>query len=170
MKSISIIKKAINIFYYLFILTFAFESIKFMYYLILGNFDKLNPKFINDVINYTDTSGILTIVSNIIGLGLIYLFVLVIENLRLSTFELEQQNYFNDVVINSFKKAGGLLLIFAVIQLVSKFIFPVLLNTSFKLTSGHFPIFHVLIGLFFIFLSDVFKKAKKVTEENDLTI
>ena len=170
MKSILIIKKAINIFYYLFIMAFAVEAIKFMYYLFLGNFDKLKPLFIDDAINYTDTSGILTVVSNIIGLGLIYLFVLIAENLRLSTFELEQQNYFNDVVINSFKKAGSLLLIFAAIKFVSKFIFPVLLNTSFKLSSGHFPIFYVLIGLFFVFLSEVFKKAKTATQENDLTI
>lgn len=170
MKSISIIKKVINVFYYLFLLAFAVEAIKFMFYLILGNFDKLKPRFINNALDYTDNLGIITVSTNIIALVLIYLFVLVVENLRMSTFKLEQADYFNDVVINCFKKAGVLLLTFSVIKFISKIIFPLLLHTSFKLTIDNFPVLYVLIGLFFIFLSEVFNKAKIATEENDLTI
>jgi len=78
---------------------------------------------------------------------------------------------FEEVVISSFKKIGNLLMfsgfISLIISIIGKIYFEQKVSLEFGLNQ-HLVL--ICLGLFFLVLSEIFKIAKNVKQENDLTI
>jgi hypothetical protein len=119
-------------------------------------------------INQNDLfSKILFVISSLNYLLLIlalYFFRKVLTNfVRVRVFE--------EVVISSFKKIGNLLtfsgFISLIISIIGKIYFEQKVSLEFGLNQ-HLVL--ICLGLFFLVLSEIFKIAKNVKQENDLTI
>jgi len=86
--------------------------------------------------------------------------------------EVEKGNYFSDKNISYFQKIGKIFIIYTINILVLRFILASIGKSSFSFLQEYKEEFYILIpcGLAFYILAEIFKKAKKATEENDLTI
>jgi len=97
----------------------------------------------------------------------IYCFYLFRKTLR----HFQKRNPFSDVIIDSYKKIGNLLVFSGIAASVLFFIFKLLFESKFEVHLGFSPyLFIVCLGLFFMVLSEVFKVAKAAKDENQLTI
>lgn len=99
---------------------------------------------------------------------LIYGFTYFISILK----EIEKDNYFSDKNISYFKKIGKIFISYAINILVLRFLLASIGKSSFSFIREFKEEFYILIpcGLAFYILSEIFTRAKKATEENDLTI
>lgn len=86
--------------------------------------------------------------------------------------EIEKEHYFTDKNINSFKRIGNIFITYTISVLVLKFLLVSINKSSFHFLSELKNEFVFLIpaGLAFYILAEVFSRAKKTQEENDLTI
>jgi hypothetical protein len=97
----------------------------------------------------------------------IYCFYLFRKTLRY----FQQQNPFSDFIIDSYKRIGYLLVFSGISASILFFVFKLVFESKFEIHLGLSPyLFMVCLGLFFMVLSEVFKVAKTVKEENQLTI
>ncbi len=99
---------------------------------------------------------------------LIYGFTYFISILK----EVEKGTYFSTENINYFKKIGRVFIIYTINILVLRLILASISTSSFSFFKESKEEFYILIpcGLAFYILAEIFSKAKKATEENDLTI
>ena len=74
------------------------------------------------------------------------------------------------MVITNFKKIGILFLICGFGELIGKMVSSLLLLSKFHLKLDSSVVLFIVIGLFFMFLREVFKEAKTTKQENELTI
>ena len=86
--------------------------------------------------------------------------------------EIEKGNFFNSKNILYFKKIGGIFIIYTINILVLRFLMVSIGKSSFHFFEEAREEFTLLIpcGLAFYLLAEVFKRAKALQEENDLTI
>jgi len=86
--------------------------------------------------------------------------------------EIENNNYFSDKNIKYFKKIGRIFISYTINILVLRFIMASIEKSSFSFFKEFTKDFYLLIpcGLAFYILAEIFSRAKKATEENDLTI
>ena len=112
----------------------------------------------------------LVIISIILNLGFIY-SLYVFKKIITSLFE---SPLFNDFQILSLKLLGQLI----ILLIVLKSIFDIFSNvvfgknelTGIQIFSFDSKMMALCMGLFFIYLSYVFKKAKEIRDENELTV
>jgi hypothetical protein len=99
---------------------------------------------------------------------LIYGFTYFISILK----EIENDNYFSDKNIKYFKKIGNIFITYTINILVFRFLLASIGKSSFSFFKEFKEEFYILIpcGLAFYLLAEIFSRAKKATEENDLTI
>lgn len=99
---------------------------------------------------------------------LIYGFTYFISILK----EVEKGTYFSDENINYFKKIGRIFITYTINVLALRFVLASIGKSSFSFFKESKEEFYILIpcGLAFYLLAEIFSKAKKATEENDLTI
>ncbi|NER14505.1 DUF2975 domain-containing protein [Leptobacterium flavescens] len=99
-------------------------------------------------------------------LGLYYLFTI------FRSFEKEK--YFSSSIINSFRKAGSVFLLYCIAVFVLKALFHLIFYSKniakhfYKFDESYTLLF--ICGLAFYAFAEIFKKAQKLQEENDLTI
>lgn len=86
--------------------------------------------------------------------------------------EVEKDNYFSDKNIKYFKKIGRIFISYTINILVLRFLLASIGKSSFSFFQEFKADFYLLIpcGLAFYMLAEIFSRAKKATEENDLTI
>lgn len=86
--------------------------------------------------------------------------------------EIEKGNYFSNKNILYFKKIGNIFIIYTINIVVLKFLLSSIGKSSFNFLKDSREEFTILIpcGLAFYLLAEIFKRAKKLKEENDLTI
>ena len=97
----------------------------------------------------------------------IYLFLL-FKNLMKN---LLAGSLFTRFQIASFKLIGQLILLITIIDATTIFIFEAIFNGRLKISFDLFDFWFVIgIGLFLIFLSGIFNKAKILKEENELSV
>jgi hypothetical protein len=99
---------------------------------------------------------------------LIYGFTYFISILK----EIEKDSYFSDKNISYFKKIGNIFISYTINILVLRFLLASIEKSSFSFIKEFKEEFYILIpcGLAFYILAEIFSRAKKATEENDLTI
>lgn len=102
---------------------------------------------------------------------LIYIFfVRAIWLLKNSLLDLAKGNYFSELVIKNFRIIGILFLCCGIGYLLSQFITNLLILGILKIGFDDAVYFQIIMGLFFLYLSEIFSKGKKMKQENELTI
>ncbi|MFI1772829.1 DUF2975 domain-containing protein [Thalassobellus citreus] len=167
MKSISILKKLINIYYYLLVLILVAGALSFP---LLFFKKKYEVKFIGYLIDLNSLNYVNVCIIFILIITLWGLYFLAIKRLRKSVQDLSTGHYFSQLVVTNFKKSGILFLISGAGEFIAKIILSVILKNEFKLSLDTSTILFVIMGLFLMFLSEVFQKARELKQENDLTI
>ena len=169
MKAISILKKLINIYFYLLVIGVSATIIYTPFRLINGKMDNVHIIGFSDYdISQLRDGMFLTML--IVLLFLYYFFIKTIFLLKNCLNDLSDGNYFSDLIIKSFKKIGRLSIIcgfgFSIHQFLLRFIF----DNEMRLVLSNTFMISIIIGLFFMFLSEAFAQAKQTKEENELTI
>jgi hypothetical protein len=168
MKTINILKKLITIYYYLMIIGFVGAIISLPVLLFTNQSYEIT--FLGSKVDL----GVLPLYKSLITLLLVgtlyYLFFRGVRLIKLSLNDLSEGNYFSLLVISNFKKIGTLFLICGFGSAVVKLVLGFLLVSILKVGVDTSWVIFIIIGLFFLFLSEVFSKAGELRRENDLTI
>ncbi|MFH6767550.1 DUF2975 domain-containing protein [Gaetbulibacter aquiaggeris] len=168
MKTINILKKLITIYYYLMIIGFVGAIISLP--LLLFTNQSYEITFLGSKVDL----GVLPLHKSLITLILVgtlyYLFFRAVRLIKLSLKDLSEGNYFSILVILSFKKIGTLFLICGFGSAIVKLVLGFLLANILKVGVDTSWVIFIIMGLFFLFLSEVFSKAGELRRENDLTI
>lgn len=167
MKTLPILKKLINIYFYILVLglimlfivvPIQFSKGKFTTLDFLDNYDISN-------MNFGKFLAMLLIA------GILYFqFVKAIYLLKNSLKDLSRGNYFSETVIDNFKKTGTLFLTCGIGIWFYKFVLRLILISDIRIGIDNTLMLLSIIGLFFMFLSEAFAKARNTEEENKLTI
>lgn len=167
MKTISSLKKLINIYYYILVIGFIVFTIVLP---VLFSLDKL--KYLYFIKEYDLSKlSLMSFLSIILVSSVIYfLFLKAIYLLKKSLEDLTDENYFSGIVIKNFNRAGRLILIVGICNTIFKFLLQFILMDKVEFGVNNSLILSIIIGLFLMFLSEVFEKGRKTQQENDLTI
>ncbi|MEE9364902.1 MAG: DUF2975 domain-containing protein [Cellulophaga sp.] len=86
--------------------------------------------------------------------------------------EIEKEDYFSNKNIGYFKKIGNIFITYTINILVLRFLLASIGKASFNVFDEFREEFTLLIpcGLGFYLLAEIFKRAKSLKEENDLTV
>lgn len=140
--------------------------------LILINSDWDIPLIINGVVN-TSFDSVYSKIGLIVSVLSYFLFVFAIYLLKKTVTLFIKGKIFDNKVISNLNNIGKIFVIVSLIFNTVEFAFKI--NTTKKaeimINSGFDSfLFTIAIGLFFIILSEVFKIAKNLKDENELTI
>ena len=120
MKAINILKKLINIYYYLLILVLI-AGVLSIPLLILKK--KYVVKFLGEEVDLNDLSSLHMVIILILVATLWFLYFKAIKLLKHSVYELSEGRYFSKLVIDNFKTIGILFLICGLGEVFAKIIF-----------------------------------------------
>ena len=167
MKTIEVLRKLINIYYYL--LLFVLVGIVIFIPIKIQQGEAMDLKMIEDY----DTSSLSTpslIAIVLVLTGIYILFVRAVYLLKGTLKDLSEGNYFSELIIKNFKMIGKLIIICGVSYAVFKFVTRLVLLSDVRLGIDFSLLTPIVIGLFFMFLSKAFEKARLAEQENNLTI
>lgn len=168
MKNLAILRKLISIYYYLMVILFTIGLITIPFLLYLGK--KTEVSFLGDQININSLSSTkAAIVLLLIG-SLYLLYLLSIRLIKTTVDTLAIGEYFTQKVISNFKKTGNYFIAIGIGATVVKIIVGLLVLSELKINIDGGMLVFILLGLFFMFLSEAFAKARSINEENNLTI
>ena len=168
MKTITILKTLINIYYYLMIVALVAGFITIP--LLLFTNQPYTMSLFDRQIDIGQLSvGESILIITLLGLVL-YFYFRAIQVMRNTVKELVGGQYFSERVITNFKKMGTLFFICGIGFFVVNTVIKLILENKLSVGLDSSLFLFVITGLFFLFLSEVFKVAKDATEENNLTI
>jgi hypothetical protein len=101
------------------------------------------------------------------------IFIYCIYLLRVTVKFFIKRDLFNDVVIRNFNLIGVCIIVSTLSFVIPMFVYNLTQKNKYELSfdSGFdSPLLVGSLGLFFMILSEVFQTAKKLKEENDLTL
>ncbi len=171
MKPPLLLKTILDICLYLLMLS-LFASIIFFFFQ-LANGENLIPVTINGVkvVEFDIATKILVFIEMLVAA----LFIYAVYILRKLISNFFKGQLFTRFQIASLKIIGQLIILTTLIQGIINFVAPLITTGKGRIgievgfSFGSFW-FILSIGLFFIFLSKVFENAKKLKEENELTV
>ena len=167
MKTINTFKKIITVYFYLMAICNAILFMVLPILFLQGKFTKLEYL---DNYDISDLSFGQFLLMLLVAAFLQYQYIKAIYFLKNSLTDLSTGNYFSELVIVNFKKIGKLFLICGVGGWLFKIILRLAFMSDIKVGVDHTLILLTIIGLFFMFLSEVFAKARRAEQENKLSI
>ena len=171
MNTIKILKNIIVVGYYWLSLNFILEFYSFVHTLVFNSQGNMkNVKIIGEHFNMSEASKLKMFIVGIIALSLFAILLRAVDLLKDSMKDLSEGNYFSKSVIKKFKSVGILLMISGLFEAIGLLIITIILKSELSFTVDNSVILSIIIGLFFMFLSEVFFKARTIQQENDLTI
>ncbi|MFV8225552.1 DUF2975 domain-containing protein [Christiangramia aquimixticola] len=169
MKSSVLLRNIISITYYCMIL-FWIILLGIFIYSIFGDEESAIQLFKNsEYLKITSKAALITTLGySLISFAFwIYLFRM-IRNLMDS---LTSKSIFTNFQISSFKIIGQLLIFLSILDTIFSFIFDFISKNHFRIKFDFLEFWLIIaLGLFFIFISQIFHKAKALREENELTV
>lgn len=170
MKKLQILKSLLDLFWF-FSLISAVAIIVFIPFYLTGNDGDIPVKIKGQEISNADLFSKIVIIVNILS-GL--LFVYSVYLLRKIVTYFQKRDIFNADVIRYFGLIGKLIIASALISNIALFIFNAVKRNhlGLSLDFGGYDSFilSICLGLFFMVIGEVFKIAKNMKEENELTI
>lgn len=167
MPTIAILKKIISVYFYVLCSGFVFWIIFFPISFATNKLEILNilKEYDLSTMNFTEFT-----IFMISGSVVFFIYLSAIYFLKKSLVDLSNKNYFSKKVIDSFHKSGKLILIATFCGSLFDFFVTLFISNKavFKIEDSLFV--SIIMGLFLLFLSEVFEKARQTQEENDLTI
>ena len=167
MKTIVILKKLINFYYYLSLLGFIFLIIVTPILYFKGV--KLPITSMEDF-NVSNLSTGKFICIYLISATIYFYFFKAIHLFKNSLKDLSVGKYFSELVTNNFKRMGTAFLICGFSFSGFKIILRLALLSDLRFGIDNSLVLLSILGLFFLFLSEVFANARATKQENDLTI
>jgi len=171
MKTLHLLRKLISFIYGLFLIVFVIFILVVLYTTLSGNefSDKLT--FTNYEISNTFQIKILLCVYTVITSAYIYTLYL----FKKLVYDFSPKNIFSSLQIFYLSRIGRLIIGITISEVITNFLLKLFYKNSFEvgMESGRLfenYFFIIAVGLFFIFLSEIFKIAKNQKEENELTI
>lgn len=142
-----------------------------LYGLITGNMSKMNVTIGGERINHFDATFIFIALLMASGYGL---FIYSIYELKKLIAMFVRKEFFTDSSVKSLKTIGVSMLGSSLLIMVPAYIYGILNDATIHLTMSSIRpesmAFSIIISLFFIILSSIFKEAKMLKEENELVI
>ena len=166
MNTIKILKKLITLYYYLTILGFLFIIVIVPITYFKGI--ELPINYMNDFNIYNLSTGKFISIY-IVAIFIYFQFLKGLHLFKASLKDLLNGQYFSELVTNNFKKIGSAFLICSLCFWAFNFVLSFAILKELRIGINNAPIL-LFIGLFFLFLSEVFTKARITKQENDLTI
>ena len=170
MRKLNILKTVLDIFWVFSAITLIFILIYFPFYLF--NSDMNIPIKIKgqEITSKSNLSKIILLV-NIIS-GLFYVYAIYLLRKVVSLFQ--KREIFIDEVVKSFDLIGKLIIASSIISSLSMFYYKASEKDHFDYTldlrSNNSILISIVLGLFFMVISEIFKIAKNMKEESELTI
>ena len=175
MKTISILKKIITVYYYFAIFGFLVVTIGFpiVFGIKKNKVDVEEPlklAIFDMKLDGSEMSIGQFVVIIIIGAAILFQFLRGIHLFKKCLNDLSNGNYFSELVVSNFKKIGQCFLIFGFGQWLFKIVVQLIIANDLNLGLDNTLFLSLILGLFFLFLSEAFAKARDTKQENDLTI
>lgn len=168
MKSLSILKTLINIYYYLMFIAFGIGFIAAPILLLTQK--KYDISFLGDTIDLAGIEIWKSIVALLLIGGILFLYFKSIQLIKNSVDHISRGAYFTEYVVGNFKKIGKLFIIIGIGVTIVKTVITLLLESQIGFSLDSTLFIFIILGLFFLFLSEAFEKASQLKKENDLTI
>ena len=167
MKAINILKNLITWYYYLILIGLIIKIMSTINGLSHGS--NFKPKVLDKVVDFSTISNTKIAIMLVIAASLYGCYFMGIHYLKESLSDLSSGNYFSEKVIRNFNIIGKLFLICGIGEVIGKVILMGLIGEiSLELESS--MVLFLIMGLFFLFLSKVFLKARTLEQDNNLTI
>lgn len=169
MRKLNILKACIDLAFYLSCLT-VFAFVIFIPFAILGYMDGIPINIQGRELIIDNWQAKLVLVFVLIS-SLFFLYGIFLLRKTIALFI--KKDVFNVEVIKNLNTIGISVVTSTLLMVIPSFLYSAFHRTKFgfKLESGfESPLLIISLGLFFMILSEVFKIAKKLKEENDLTL
>lgn len=170
MRKLNILKSILDLFWFFSIIGIFSVLVFLPFYLFNSNIDIPIKIKGQEIVSKTIFSKMIVFANVVSGV----LFVYGIYLLRKVVSLFQKREIFNDEVVRLFNLIGQLIIASSLISNLSLFIYNVVEknHVGFSLDLGSYDSFliSVSLGLFFMVISVVFKIAKSMKEENELTI
>ncbi|PZW43962.1 Protein of unknown function (DUF2975) [Mesonia algae] len=171
MKTLSILRKLISFIYGLFMTVSILVILAIFYMSIFGNGFSEDFTFNNyEVTNKIQIKFILSVYAIIVSTYIYTLFLF-----KKLVYDFSPTNIFTSLQIFYLNRIGKLIIGITITEITVDFLLKIFYNNRIEAsikTSGLFEnyFFIIAVGLFFIFLSEIFKIAKHHKQENELTV
>ncbi len=168
MKAITILKKLITVYYYFMLIAFVLGIIVLPILFFTNHSFEIS--FLGAKIDISTLSLYKGLAVSALFVALYYFYFKAIYLIKMSLNHLASGNYFSETVIYNFKKIGKLFLICGVGEVIAKIVIGLFINSKIGFEADSSFFLFLIMGLLFMFLSEVFLKARGLQEVNDLTI
>ncbi len=136
----------------------------------LSTHKKMEMIFSIDAIDLNYLSSLQTNIILLYLAGIYILYILAIKLIKDTVDQLSKGVFFTTEISRKFKNIGRYFLVIGIYGSIVKWLIDLIafsrMTTNIEVTMLVF----ILFGLFFMFLSEAFAKAKSINDENDLTI
>jgi hypothetical protein len=170
MKSLQLLKNLLDIFWMLSIISLI-SIVILVPILIIDGSDGIPVKIKGVEINMNDTFSKLVVVFTLIG-GLFFIYSVYL--LRKVVTYFQNRDIFNEKVVLYFNLIGKLIIASSLINNIALFVYKAVKRdkVAIAIDLGGYDSFilSICLGLFFMVISIVFRIAKTMKEENELTI
>ncbi|WP_338732455.1 DUF2975 domain-containing protein [Mangrovimonas cancribranchiae] len=169
MKTIKLLKTAIDIYYYLMLIALVFGIITLPILLFTNQSYQVNM-FDSEPIDLGMLDTLETLIIVVSMIAVLGIYFVAIRLIKQTVDIMSHGNYFSDDVIINFKKIGRLFIVCAFGFSVLKLLINLVLFSQFSININSTFMIFLIMGLFMMFLSEAFASAKQMKEENNLTI
>jgi hypothetical protein len=167
MKKLNLLKTIVDFVWIMSLICFPLIMLFTIMILIDNETIDIPIHFAAGTVDLSNNFGKIALVINVINFGLL-LYSLYFFRRLLTRFT--KRMIFEEEICSLLDKIGNLVIIAAIVQFVSDFFTKISIDKT-GIEFGYGPFLYLLaLGLFFKVLSEVFKIAKTMKEENELTI
>lgn len=168
MRASTLLQTILNLAYYFFLIIGAALFI-FILYILFGGPIKYPLSMFSEYITIDSKKILLFLLIPSLMFHAAYTYLVYL--IKKLVDDLADGQLFNRFQVAGFKHIGQMLIFLSITESIFDFIFKLIFKSRMKvqIDSSNFWI-SILLGLFFIFLSTIFKRAQDLKEENDLTV
>lgn len=171
MRKVNVLNSIVSISYYVLVIVFFLESFSIFKAVSIVDKDKLKTvKIIGESFDLSRANSTIIIITGCIALCVFLVLLIAVYYLKKSMKDLVNGVYFSEKVIKSFRSLGVLLVVMSIIEFIAILVLEILINSELLIKLDSSNLFYFVLGLFFMFLSEIFQKGRTMKEENDLTI
>lgn len=169
MKTIKLLKTCIDIYYYFVMIALALGLLTLPILLFTtGTYEV--QLFDSQTVDIGNLGILKTLVIVVLMLILFGIYFYTIRLIKVTVDVMSKGNYFSDYVITNFSKIGKLFISCAIGFSLLRFAFKLIVSSTFSFGISTAFFILLIMGLFMMFLSEAFNRAKHLKNENDLTI
>jgi hypothetical protein len=170
MKKLNFLKAILDLFWFFSIISIVAIVAFVVMYFFKGDFD-IPIVIKGQAINSHSVMSKITVLANLIS-GFLFLYSIYLLRKVVTLFQ--KREIFTTIVIDCFSKIGNCIIASAVISSVSLMVYKAVEKkyAGFSIDFGGYDSFLIAVslGLFFMVISEIFKIAKNMKEESELTI